>query len=59
MGINICQHLVSLVIPYSDPRDIFFYPTLTLLIDSYNLHPYFVFTNREGSGKIGHMYKLV
>ena len=31
------HHLASLVIPNDDPWDKFFYPTLTLLIDSFNL----------------------
>ena len=29
------HHLSSLVMPNCDPRDIFFYPTLTPMIDSY------------------------
>ena len=34
---TICHHLASLVMPNGDPQDEFFYPTLTLMIDSYNL----------------------
>ena len=35
--ITICQHSTSLVMPIGDLRDGFFYPTLTLLMDSYIL----------------------
>ena len=35
--ITVCHHSASLVKPKSDPRDGFFYPILTLLIDSYIL----------------------
>ena len=34
--ITICHHLASLMMPNDDPLDRFFYPILTLLIDSYN-----------------------
>ena len=36
LGITICHHLASLVMPNRDPRDGFFNPTLTLIVDSYN-----------------------
>ena len=35
--ITICHQLATLVMPIGDPRDGFFYPTLTLMIDSYNI----------------------
>ena len=35
--ITVCRHSASLVMPISDPLDGFFYPTLTLMMDSYNL----------------------
>ena len=35
--ITICHHSVSLVMPIGDPRDGFYYPILTLMIDSYKL----------------------
>ena len=35
LGITICHHSASLVMPNGDPRDGFFYPTLTLMIDFY------------------------
>ena len=35
--VTVCHHSASLVMPISDPRDRFFYPTLTLLIDSYSV----------------------
>ena len=37
-GITVCHHLASLVMPNGDPRDGFFYPTLTLMIDSDSLN---------------------
>ena len=37
LGITICHHSASLVMPNDDPRDGFFYPTLTLRIDSYRI----------------------
>ena len=40
LGITVCHHSASLVMPNGDPRDGFFYPTLTLMIDSYNLRFY-------------------
>ena len=33
----VCHHLASLVMPIGDPWDGFFYPTLTVVMDSYNL----------------------
>ena len=33
--ITVCYHSASLVMPNGDPRDRFFYPTLTFMIDSY------------------------
>ena len=35
--ITICHHSASLVMPIGDPRDGFFYPTLTLMMDTYNI----------------------
>ena len=35
LGITVCHHSASLVMPNCYPRDWFFYPTLTLMIDSY------------------------
>ena len=37
LGIPVCHHSASLVMPNGDPGDGFFYPTLTLMIDSYIL----------------------
>ena len=37
LGITICHHSASLVMPNGDPQDGFYYPTLALIIDSYNL----------------------
>ena len=36
LGITICHHSASLVMPDGDHGDGFIYPTLTLMIDSYN-----------------------
>ena len=36
LGITVCHHSASLVMPNGDPRDGFFYPTRTFMIDSYN-----------------------
>ena len=33
--ITVCHHSASLVMPNGDPRDRFFYTTLTIMIDSY------------------------
>ena len=33
LGITVCHRSASLVMPITDPRDGFFYPTLTLMID--------------------------
>ena len=35
LAIAICRHSASLVMPIGDPRDGLFYPTLTLMVDSY------------------------
>ena len=35
--ITICHHSAGLVMPIGDPPDRFFYPNLTLMIDSYCL----------------------
>ena len=35
LGITVCHHSASLVMPNGDTRDRFFYPTLTLIINSY------------------------
>ena len=37
LGITICYHSASLAMPIRDPQDGFFYPTLTLMMDSYIL----------------------
>ena len=37
LGITACHHLANLVVPNGEPRDRFFYPTLTLMMDSYCL----------------------
>ena len=41
LGITVCHHSASLVMPNGDPQDRCFSPTLTLMVDSYNLerHP--------------------
>ena len=41
--ITVCHHSASLVMPNSDPRNGFFYRTLTLIIDSYNIDPVLCF----------------
>ena len=33
-----CQHSASLLMSNSDPRDYFFHPTVTLMIDSYTIN---------------------
>ena len=35
LRLSVCHHLASLMIPNSDPRDGFTYPTLTLMVDYY------------------------
>ena len=35
LGITVCHHSASFKMPNGDPVDGFFYPTLTLMIDSY------------------------
>ena len=37
LAITVCHHSASLMVPIGDPRDCFFYPTLTLMIDSPHL----------------------
>ena len=37
LGITVCHHSASLVMPNDDPRDNFFYPTHTLMMNSYIL----------------------
>ena len=37
--ITVCHHSASLMMPIDGPRDGFFYPTLTLMIVSYNNAP--------------------
>ena len=37
LGFTVCHHSARLVMPNSDPRYGFFYPTLTLMVDIYNL----------------------
>ena len=34
---HVCHHSASLMMPNGDPRDAFFYPTLTLMVESYIL----------------------
>ena len=34
LRITVCHHSASLVMPNCDPRDRFFYPTLTLMIEA-------------------------
>ena len=38
LRITVCHHFASLAMPNSDPQDGIFYPTLTLMIDSYSIH---------------------
>ena len=45
VGITVCHHSASLVMPKGDPRDRFFNPTLTLMIDSYNHMGCLLFAN--------------
>ena len=35
LEITVCHHLASLMMPIDGPRDIFFYPILKLMMDSY------------------------
>ena len=35
LGLSVCHHSASLMIPNGDPRDGFTYPTLTLMVDYY------------------------
>ena len=35
--ITVCHQPASLVMPIGDPWDRFYYPTLTLMMDTYNL----------------------
>ena len=37
LTISLCHHSASLVMPIGDPQDRFFYPTLTLMMDSFTL----------------------
>ena len=39
LGITVCHQSASLVMPKGNPLDRFFFPTLTLMIDSYVLTP--------------------
>ena len=43
--------MASLVMPNRDPRDGFFYPTLTLMLDSYNVFQIGVKGNPKGTNK--------
>ena len=43
LGINVCNHWASLVIPNGDPLDGFLYPILTLMKDSYSVFGNFDF----------------
>ena len=38
--ITVCHRSASLVMPNCDPRDRFFFPTLTLVMNSYNMYMY-------------------
>ena len=38
LAITTCNHSASLVMPNGNPQDGFFYPTLTLMMDSYRSH---------------------
>ena len=42
LGITVCDHSASLIMSNGDPLKRFFYPTITLMIDSYN--PFFRIT---------------
>ena len=42
LGISVCHHSASLVMPKGDPPDGLFYPTLTLMMDSYNVASIYV-----------------
>ena len=42
----VCHYLASLVMPISDPQEGFFYPTFTLMMDSYIL----CWSDRDRSG---------
>ena len=37
-GSHFCHHSASLVMPKGDPWEGFFYPTLTLMMDSFNFY---------------------
>ena len=37
LGITVCHHSASLIMQIGDPRDRFFYPNLTLMVDSYRI----------------------
>ena len=52
LGITVCHHSASLVMPNGDPQDNFFNPTLTLMIDSYN--PLLVFSGDRKIPTRGH-----
>ena len=55
LGITICHHSTSLVMPNGNPPDRFFYPPLTLMIDSYILSiadACQVMTNDDHEGQI-------
>ena len=47
LGITVCHHSASLVLPNGDPRDGFFYPTLTLMIDSKSIRLLFASTTQR------------
>ena len=53
LAITNCHHSTSLVMPIGDPRDGFFYPTFTLMIDSYIVHvnfQYSIFATEQAIG---------
>ena len=50
--ITVCHHPASLVMPNGDPGDGYFYPAITLTIDSYNM-------SCGGSGGSQHVRMLV
>ena len=45
---HLCYHSASLVMPNGDPQDGFFYPTHTLMIDSYIPFPKTMFRLQNG-----------
>ena len=48
LWITVCHHSASFVMPNGDPRGGFFYPTLTLMINSYSLCSYVFYSCSHG-----------